>query len=69
MRDFNFSRRKFLISSATVSGGLVLGVSFAGRQVEATSPTGHVSFKPEAFLQITSENEVIFQLEAEYQVE
>ena len=52
MRDFNFSRRKFLISSATVSGGLVLGVSFAGRQVEATSPTGHVSFKPEAFLQI-----------------
>ena len=63
MRDFNFSRRKFLISSATVSGGLVLGVSFAGRQVEATSPTGHVSFKPEAFLQITSENEVIFQLD------
>ena len=59
----NLSRRRFLITSATASGGLVLGVSFASKNVEATNSIGEISFKPEAFLQITPNNEVIFQLD------
>ena len=59
----NLTRRKFLITSATASGGLVLGLSFVSKSVEAIDSAGQVSFKPEAFLQITPNNEVIFQLD------
>ena len=59
----NFSRRKFLITSATATGGLVLGLSFTNKEVAATSGPTKSNFMPEAFLQITPDNRVIFQLD------
>ena len=59
----NFSRRKFLITSVTATGGLVLGLSFTNKEVAATSGPTESNFMPEAFLQITPDNRVIFQLD------
>ncbi len=55
------SRRGFLISSGIVGGGLVLGFS-----LRDTSPIPHTrpgSFQPNAWLQITPQGDVIFQLD------
>ena len=59
----NISRRKFLLTSATATGGLVLGLSFTNKEVAATSGPTKSNFMPEAFLQITPDNRVIFQLD------
>ena len=56
----NVSRRGFIIGTATVGGGLWLGLSLRG---DAPYPnTREGSFQPNAFLQITPSGEVIFQL-------
>jgi CO/xanthine dehydrogenase Mo-binding subunit len=55
------SRRKFLIGSGVVGGGLLLGFS-----LRDTAPIPHTrpgSFQPNAWLQITPQGEVIFQLD------
>ena len=59
----NISRRKFLLTSATATGGVVLGLSFTNKEVAATSGPTKSNFMPEAFLQITPDNRVIFQLD------
>lgn len=55
------SRRGFLIGSGVVGGGLLLGFSFRDH-----SPIPHTrvdTFQPNAWLQITPQGEVIFQLD------
>ena len=56
------SRRHFLKASATVGGGLVLGIHFTGcgREVSIAGPG---SLAPDAWLQITPDDRVIFQLD------
>jgi isoquinoline 1-oxidoreductase beta subunit len=54
------SRRKFVIGTGIVGSGLIIGFSLSSK-----APVPHTregSFQPNAFLQITSENEVILQL-------
>lgn len=54
------SRRKFIIRSGVVGSGLIIGLSLSGK---APLPgTRSNTFQPNVFLQITPENEVIFQL-------
>ncbi len=55
------SRRKFLIGSGVLGGGLLLGFS-----LRAPAPVPHTragSFQPNAWLQITPQGEVVFQLD------
>lgn len=55
------SRRKFLVGSGVIGGGLLLGFS-----LQKTVPVPHTrigSFQPNAWLQITPQGEVIFQLD------
>ena len=54
------SRRGFIIGTATVGGGLWLGLSLRGDAPYPNAREG--SFQPNAFLQITPSGEVIFQL-------
>src|SRR6056297_2190871 len=60
--DLSINRRTFLKSSAVAGGGLVLGVHFSGcsRDVRIA---GDNSLSPDAWLQITPDNRVIFQLD------
>jgi isoquinoline 1-oxidoreductase beta subunit len=55
------SRRKFLIGSGVVGGGLLLGFSL--RDAAPIPHTRPGSFQPNAWLQITPQGEVIFQLD------
>lgn len=55
------TRRKFLVGSGVVGGGLVLGFSL--RDVAPIPHTRPDSFQPNAWLQITPQGEVIFQLD------
>ncbi|HSC75316.1 MAG TPA: molybdopterin cofactor-binding domain-containing protein [Pseudomonadales bacterium] len=55
------SRRKFLIGSGVVGGGLLLGFSL--RDAAPIPHTRPDSFQPNAWLQITPQGEVIFQLD------
>lgn len=54
------SRRGFIVGSAVVGGGLVLGLNM-GEEL-AVPNTREGSFQPNAWLQITPEGEVIFQM-------
>lgn len=54
------NRRRFLIGTGLVGGGLILGFSFAGKKPIPNTVEG--SFQPNAWLQITTDNRVIFQL-------
>lgn len=55
------TRRKFLIGSGVVGGGLLLGFSL--RDAVPVPHTRPDSFQPNAWLQITPQGEVIFQLD------
>lgn len=63
MTNMKLSRRQFLAGSATVTGGLVLGITFTNNTVEAMPNARTDSVQPNAWLQITPNNEVIFQLD------
>ncbi|MGQ9425646.1 molybdopterin cofactor-binding domain-containing protein [Gilvimarinus sp. F26214L] len=55
------TRRKLLIGGGLLGGGLILGFSLAGdKPVPQTAPG---SFQPNAWLQITPDGKVIFQLD------
>lgn len=54
------SRRKFLIASGVVGGGLILGIGLGGKPPVPGTIAG--SFQPNAFLQITPDGRVVFQL-------
>ncbi|MGV6807010.1 MAG: molybdopterin cofactor-binding domain-containing protein, partial [bacterium] len=61
MSTLKVSRRTFLKSAGIVGGGLIIGVSLTGcgsRPLPIESING--SFVPNAFLQITPDNEIIF---------
>ena len=58
----SLNRRTFLKSSAVAGGGLVLGVHFSGCSSDA-SLAGDNGLSPDAWLQITPDNRVIFQLD------
>lgn len=55
------TRRKLLIGGGIVGGGLVLGITLSGD--EPVPQTAEGSFQPNAWLQITPEGKVIFQLD------
>ncbi len=55
------TRRKFLVGSGVVGGGLLLGVSL--RDAAPIPHTRAGSFQPNAWLQVTPQGEVIFQLD------
>lgn len=55
------SRRKFLLGTGLVGGGLIIGFSLRPEQPVPHSRDG--SFQPNAWLQITEKGEVIFQLD------
>ncbi len=61
-RGFPLNRRGFLLGSATVAGGLVLGISL-NQSAKALPSARAGAFQPNAWLQITPANEVIFQLD------
>lgn len=54
------SRRKFLVGSGLLGGGLILGFSL--RDPGPVPGTREATFQPNAWLQITSDNKVIFQM-------
>ena len=54
------SRRKFIIGTGVIGGGLVIGFSLSDKP--PIPGTLKNTFQPNAFLQITPENKVIFQL-------
>lgn len=54
------SRRKFLIGTGVVGGGLILGIGLGGKPPVPGTIAG--SFQPNAFLQITPDGRVVFQL-------
>lgn len=54
------SRRGFIVGTAVVGGGLVLGLNM-GKELPVPN-TREGSFQPNAWLQITPEGEVIFQM-------
>lgn len=56
----SISRRQFLIGTGLVGGGLVLGLGLGDKAVVPGTVPG--SFQPNAWLQITSDGRVIFQL-------
>jgi isoquinoline 1-oxidoreductase subunit beta len=57
--DNRLSRRNFLVTSATLSGGLVLSVSLPLQAIQATEQE---SFAPNAFLRIGSEGQVVLTM-------
>ncbi|MFV8817915.1 molybdopterin cofactor-binding domain-containing protein [Haliea sp. E17] len=57
----SLSRRKFLIGSGLVGGGLIIGLTL-GRSSPPVPGTQEGSFQPNAWLQITTDGRVIFQL-------
>ena len=61
-RRFPLNRRGFLVGSATVAGGLILGISL-NQSATALPQRRAGAFQPNAWLQITPANEVIFQLD------
>ncbi|MBD3646247.1 MAG: xanthine dehydrogenase family protein molybdopterin-binding subunit, partial [Pseudomonadales bacterium] len=61
MTGSRITRRQFIGGSATVAGGLVLGISFANGRTEAKAAL--TNLQPNAWLQITPDNQVIFQLD------
>lgn len=57
----NLSRRRFLIGSAVVGGGLVVGFSLFGQSSEPFPIVAEADgFVPNAFLQFTADNRTIF---------
>ena len=54
------NRRKFLIGSGLIGGGLILGLNLQGKNPIPGTREG--SFQPNAWLQITTDGQVIFQL-------
>lgn len=54
------TRRKLLVGGALVGGGLILGVSLRQKPIPQTVSG---SFQPNAWLQITPDNKIIFQLD------
>lgn len=54
------SRRKFLIGSGIIGGGLILGISL--REQPAVPGTIEGSFQPNAWLQITGDGRFVYQL-------
>ncbi len=62
MSQININRRRFLAGTAAVGGGLVLGV-YATQPVAAMPNARTGSFQANAWLQITPQDEVIFQLD------
>ncbi|MCW8195080.1 xanthine dehydrogenase family protein molybdopterin-binding subunit [Proteobacteria bacterium 005FR1] len=56
-----FSRRKFLVGTGVVGGGLLLGFSLGGDEPVPQIVAG--SFQPNAWLQITPDGRVVFQLD------
>jgi len=63
MKRPTISRRQFLAGSAAVTGGLVLGISFTNENAGALPNARADAVQPNAWLQITPENEIIFQLD------
>ena len=61
MNRSSINRRQFLVGSATVAGGLTLGISLTSEAALPNARKG--ALQPNAWLQITPENEVIFQLD------
>ncbi|MEX1033131.1 MAG: xanthine dehydrogenase family protein molybdopterin-binding subunit [Cellvibrionaceae bacterium] len=55
------TRRKLLIGGGLVGGGLVIGFSLGGDDSPPTTAAG--SFQPNAWLQVTPDGRVIFQLD------
>ncbi len=62
MTQMNVNRRRFLAGTAAVTGGLVLGV-YSTQPVRAMPNARAGSFQANAWLQITPQDEVIFQLD------
>ncbi|MCB1693516.1 MAG: xanthine dehydrogenase family protein molybdopterin-binding subunit, partial [Pseudomonadales bacterium] len=61
MNNVNLSRRKFLVGTAVVGGGLVMGFSLTGCSTpELPIDKTAEGFVPNAFLQITPDNNVKF---------
>ncbi len=62
----SLSRRKFLASSAAVTGGLIIGIRFSQSEGDAkVLPWPHASntdFQPNAFIQVSPDNQVILQI-------
>lgn len=58
-----FTRRKFLIGTGVVGGGLVLGISLSGDGEGPVPKSIENSFQPNAWLQISTDGEVVFQLD------
>ena len=54
------TRRKFLIGAGVVGGGLVIAISL--RRPPPVPGVREGTFQPNAYLQITPDNEVIFQM-------
>ena len=55
------SRREFLVGSGVITGGLVLGCAMNPRAAAPAKARG--AFAPNAWLQITPDDQVIFQLD------
>jgi CO/xanthine dehydrogenase Mo-binding subunit len=56
-----FSRRKFLLGTGVIGGGLVLGLSLRDNSVPYPAAI-EGSFNPNAWLQITEDGQFVFQL-------
>jgi CO/xanthine dehydrogenase Mo-binding subunit len=54
-------RRKFLIGTGLIGGGLILGMNLRGEKPVPFTREG--TFQPNAWLQISNDNQVIFQLD------
>lgn len=54
------SRRKFIIGTGVIGGGLLIGLNLGNKH--PIPGTRENTFQPNAFLQITPDNQVIFQL-------
>ncbi len=63
MTGLPVNRRQFIAGSATIAGGLILGIGFTDNPAEAMPNSRTDSLQPNAWLQITPENAVIFQLD------
>lgn len=63
MSAVTITRRKFLVGSATAVGGLVFGISFTEKRVAALPDVREGALQPNAWLQITPDNQIIFQLD------
>jgi|TARA_B100000315_G_scaffold183738_2_gene172686 CO/xanthine dehydrogenase Mo-binding subunit len=63
MSGIQITRRKFLVGGATAVGGLALGVSFTENKVAALPNVTAGALQPNAWLQITPDNRIVFQLD------